>query len=127
MDGQTRPNPDTSLPDLGADEFYLTPPSAVTISGPDTVSSGLPLSLTAQISPADTTLPLTYTWQATGHEPVVHSGSLVDTVQFTWAEPGEQQITVTVTSAYGGPVTTTHTVLVQAVEIHKVYLPLIVH
>ncbi|HNT55127.1 MAG TPA: hypothetical protein PKG95_10475, partial [Anaerolineaceae bacterium] len=41
LDGQTRPNPDTSLPDLGADEFYVTPPAAVAITGPDTVYLGL--------------------------------------------------------------------------------------
>ena len=80
----------------------------------------------AHTSPADATPPLTYTWQATGQTPVVHTGGLVDTVQFTWAEPGEQQITVTVTSAYGGPGATTHTGLGQAIEIKKVYLPLVV-
>jgi len=126
LDGQTRPNPDTSLPDLGADEFYVTPPFAVTISGADTAYLGLSVAFTAHTNPADATLPLTYTWQATGQAPVVHTGGLVDTVQFTWDEPGEQQITVTVTSAYGGPVATTHTVLVQAMEIKKLYLPLVV-
>jgi len=126
LDGQTRPNPDTNLPDLGADEFYVTPPSAVTISGPGTAYLGLPATFTAQTSPADATLPLTYTWQATGQDPVTHPSGLVDAVQFTWTEPGEQQITVIVTSAYGGPVTTTLIVLVQVAVIKKVYLPLVV-
>jgi len=98
----------------------------VTISGADTAYLGLSVAFTAHTNPADATLPLTYTWQATGQAPVVHTGGLVDTVQFTWDEPGEQQITVTVTSAYGGPVATTHTVLVQAMEIKKLYLPLVV-
>ncbi len=125
LDGQTRPNPDTNLPDLGADEYYVTPPSAVTISGPDTAYLGLSATFTAHTSPADTTLPLTYTWQATGQSPVTHTGGLVDTVQFTWAEPGEKQITVTVTSAHGGPVTTIHTVMVLPIEIKKMYFPLV--
>ncbi len=124
LDGQTRPNPDTSLPDLGADEFYVTPPAAVAITGPDTVYLGLSVAFTAQTSPADATLPLTYTWQASGQDPVTHPGGLVDTVQFTWTEPGEQQITVTVTSAYGGPVTSTLIVLVLPAEIKNIFLPI---
>jgi len=125
LDGQIRPNPDTNLPDLGADEFYVTPPSAVTISGPDTAYLGQTVTFTAHTSPADATLPLTYTWQATGQDPVTHTGGLLDTAQFTWAEPGEKQITVTVTSAHGGPVTTSHTLLVLPVEINRFFLPII--
>ncbi|HNT54509.1 MAG TPA: PKD domain-containing protein, partial [Anaerolineaceae bacterium] len=85
---------------------------------------GLSVAFTAQTSPADATLPLTYTWQASGQDPVTHPGGLVDTVQFTWTEPGEQQITVTVTSAYGGPVTSTLIVLVLPAEIKNIFLPI---
>ena len=40
---------------------------------------------TATISPQTTTMPVTYTWEATGQIPVVNLSGIVDVVAFTWA------------------------------------------
>jgi hypothetical protein len=125
MDAQPRPNPDTNLPDLGADEFYCTPPASVTIDGPATAPVGFPISLTAHAEPGDTLLPLTYTWEAIGQEPVIHQGGLDDAVSFTWQEIGEKEVTVTVANACGAPVTDTYTILIESIVLNTIYLPLI--
>ncbi len=126
MDGQPRPNPDTSLPDLGADEFYCTPPSSVTITGPMTATLSLPTSFTAHIEPGDTLLPLTFTWGTSGQEPVIHQEGLDDAVSFTWQEIGEKVIMVTAANACGAPVTDTHAIMVEFIELREVYLPIVV-
>jgi M6 family metalloprotease-like protein len=63
----------------------------------------------ATVSPAQATLPITYTWQATGYPPTQHSGSIVDTEYYLWDDAGTKAITVTASNA-GGSVMDTHTV-----------------
>lgn len=124
LDGQSRPNPDTNLPDLGADEFYYAAPESLSLSGPLTLPAGWPALFTAQVTPPGTTLPLTYTWEASGQAAVIHQGGLSDTLSLTWPDPGEQHITLTAANAYGAPVTITYTLTVTAPEI-KVFLPVV--
>ncbi len=85
MDGQTRSNPDTSLPDLGADRYYCTAPTKITLTGPQTTSTGCPTPFTAEVEPSFTNLPLTYTWEATGQADVIRQGALSDTLSFIYA------------------------------------------
>ena len=55
--------------------------------------------------PPTTTLPITYTWRASGQSPVTHAGlnRLTDTVTFTWPSgvTGLQAITITTANADG--------------------------
>jgi hypothetical protein len=62
---------------------------------------------TATVSPADATIPITYTWEATGLSPIIHTGGTTDSVEFNWDEPGSKGITVTASNA-GGRVIDTH-------------------
>jgi hypothetical protein len=39
VDGEVRPNPDTALPDIGADEFYPPPPAPPTTPAPTTTAT----------------------------------------------------------------------------------------
>jgi len=88
-------------------------PAEVAIAGPLTGTVGTAYTFLATVNPT-ATLPLTYTWEATGQTPVVHSGSgLTDTVAFTWPVTGTQTITVTAQNAWG-----------QAVDTHWVTLTL---
>jgi hypothetical protein len=76
------------------------PPAGVDIAGPAAGVVDWAHTFTAAVSPLTTTLPVTYTWQATGQSPLVHSGSgLADVVTFTWAMSGTQAITVTAANA----------------------------
>ena len=77
------------------------PPSNATIAGPTTGIVQTSYTFTATVSPDTATLPITYTWQATGQSPMTHTSSLTvtDIVTFTWPAPGTQAITATVTNA----------------------------
>ena len=91
-------------------------PAAVTITGPGAGMMGESQSFTATVEPISTTLPLTYTWQASGLAPVTHTGGLTDTVSFTWEVPGTQVITVTA-SNQNGSVMDTHVITITDVPI----------
>jgi hypothetical protein len=52
-----------------------------------------PFSVT--VSPITTTQPLTYSWRASDHGPIIRTGGLTDTASYTWTTPGAQLITVT--------------------------------
>ena len=85
----------------------------VEISGPVTGTVGQSYTFTATVN-AVATPPVTYTWEATGQTPVVHSGQgLTDTVPFAWSVAGPQMLTVTAQNAWG-----------QAVDTHWVTLTL---
>ena len=73
-------------------------PTSVTLTAPFTTVVGFSTALTATADPVTTTLPLTYTWSATGQPPRVQSaGTLSDTQSYVWETPG--QVTVTVAAA----------------------------
>lgn len=64
---------------------------------------------TATVSPENATLPITYTWEATGYPPTQHIGNTMDSMNFIWNETGTKAITVTA-SNNGGSVMDTHTI-----------------
>lgn len=80
-------------------ENTFTRLSQVDLSGPEVGDIGQPITFTAQVMPLNVTQPLTYTWQATGQEPVTHTGGTSDSLSFTWLAPGTQVITVTASNA----------------------------
>jgi len=87
------------------------PPTEVQLSGPVTGFVQSAYVFTATVSPISTTLPLTYTWQASGQSQIVHSASWTDTVTYTWNSIGEQTIEVAASNS-AGVVTTTHTITI---------------
>jgi len=104
---------------VAADAVKFVPPgnvspTSVTIGGPATGTVNTGYTFTATVSPDTATQPITYTWQATGQSPVVHTGGLTDTVTFTWSATGTQVITVTAANA-GGIVTGIHTITIGAI------------
>jgi hypothetical protein len=92
------------------------PPSRVEASGPSTGLVNVPYVFTADVSPPTTTLPITYTWQATGLSQETHVvNDATDTMSFTWSTVGSQTVTVTATNI-GGTVSNTHAVAIKAVD-----------
>lgn len=56
---------------------------------------------TAEVSPINATLPITYIWQASNHPPATHSGGITDTIILTWPITGTQVVTVTASNPFG--------------------------
>jgi PKD repeat protein len=84
-------------------------PAGVVITGPTMSAVQVRHFFTATVSPVSTTVPLTYSWRASGHEPVTHTGDVSDTVTFSWDVVGLQAVTVTVANALN-TVTDTHVI-----------------
>lgn len=104
-----------------------TAPGSVTLSGPVTGTAYSNVIFNAVVSPGNTKTPVTYTWQATGKSPVMHTGNLTDTISFAWPTTGTKTITVTAMNSLGS-VTNNRTVLIEASSIifdHRIYLPVI--
>jgi PKD repeat protein len=91
----------------------IVSPALVAISGPVAGLVDATYSFTATVDPITVTMPMTYTWQATGQPAVTHAGSLTvtDSVSYTWATTGTRIITVTARNG-GGAVTSTHSVTI---------------
>ncbi len=81
--------------------YVLTPPIAVTISGPTMGVVGKECAFTANTSPVAAAQPITYVWQATGQSPVTHTNGSNDVVNFIWSAVGAQFITVTAANEIG--------------------------
>ncbi len=100
------------------------PLSGVSTSGPTEGTVNAAYIFTATVSPVTATLPITFTWQASGQAPVTHTGNgLSDWVTYTWPlqKAGRQVITATAMNA-ASVVTSIHTLTIAA---HRVYLPLV--
>ena len=95
-------------------------PTSLSVSGPMTGVVETAYSFVAAVSPLTTTQPLTYVWQVSGQTTLTQSAGLSDTASFSWPEPGQQTITVTVNNI-AGSVTGAYSVTIRQV----VYLPLI--
>ena len=70
--------------------------TGVDLAGPALAYVEDSVMLTATVSPANASLPVNYTWQVSGQEPVTRPGTTQDVITFQWSEPGTRTITVTV-------------------------------
>jgi len=86
---------------VGCQQPSPVAPTEVTIAGPRAIDVGQSVTFAAAIEPVTTTVPLTYLWEATGNTPISVTSGLTGTATFTWAEPGEHTVTLTVSNASG--------------------------
>jgi hypothetical protein len=105
-------------------------PQAVTtaaIAGQSEGTTNTTIPFTTTVGPVTASTPITYTWQATDHDPITHTGEQSDTVDFTWAIAGTKAITVTADNGYGEPVITTHSISIRDEDPvgQMLYLPLV--
>jgi hypothetical protein len=87
-------------PDEGVYTFFVEgqgvrPLADLALTGPCSGLIQTSHTFVAESAPADVTLPLTYTWQATGQPSLTNLGGVSDAVSFAWDTAGAQQITVT--------------------------------
>jgi hypothetical protein len=95
--------------------------AGVSLSGATMGAVNTSYAFTASTQPITATLPLTYTWQATGQAPMTRSAGLTDAVSYSWTAPGPKTITTTVTNP-AGSFTATLTIIIQK---HRITLPLV--
>jgi hypothetical protein len=100
------------------------PASRVSISGPNVGQVGTSYVFTATVSPVTTTLPLTYTWEATGQKTISHAGDLVDRVSYSWMTGGRKAITITAGNA-AGSVVIAGEIWIEEPPDTLIYLPLV--
>jgi hypothetical protein len=83
------------------------PPATLDLAAPITGTLDTPYEVTAAVQPMTTTTPLHYRWQTqprdamTQQRVTTSTGTISDTVSFTWSERGVQAITTTATNASG--------------------------
>jgi hypothetical protein len=120
FDNQPRPNPDTGLPDLGADEYWdFGPISSVTLSGPLSGNIYTPLPISASINPAAATPNVIYIWT-----PPPFTGQFTPHATFSWPEAGVYTVNVLAMNM-DSQVQASQVVTIQAGEI-MIYLPVVV-
>ena len=87
--------------------------TSITIAGPTLGNTQIPYTFTASIAPTTLPTPITYTWQAEGQSPIVHTGGITDTISYTWPTAGLKVITATAEN-FSSIVTATHTITIVA-------------
>ncbi len=90
-----------------------TPLTGLSLSGPTQGITGTLYTFNAAASPAGATLPVTYTWAATGQTPQTIVGGLTSDKQYTWPDAGSKEIVVTAANC-GAAFQRTHTIAVQS-------------
>ncbi len=68
------------------------PLTGLALSGPTTGVTGVPYSFTGLATPANATLPITHTWQATDQVEEMIVGGVNTAVAYTWAITGSKEI-----------------------------------
>lgn len=87
----------------GGEHWLASGPVSVTLDGPTLGLTGTAYTFAADVLPVTVTLPITYIWQATGHEPITRAHTMrgSDVFSFTWDVTGTQTITVTALNGLG--------------------------
>ncbi len=121
LDGPAR---DSQLGIEAGEHYSCTALSGVSMDGPMTGVLGGLHTFIAAVAPPTATLPVTYTWQATGQTGVATTThELSHIVSFAWFAGVTGTKTITVTAANcGSVVSRTHTI---TLEMAKIYLPLV--
>lgn len=100
----------------------LRPLVAAPIEGPTLGEPDTTYTFTTTAAPLTATLPLTYTWEATGQDDwIIVRYAYSETVHFNWADSGRKMVTVTVANEAGDAVVTTHLLAIK----QYLYLPLV--
>ncbi len=97
-----------------------TGPVTLSVSGPESGLTNTPYRFVAEIEPIDATQPIEYTWEVTGHAPVVQMNGANDSLNITWDEGGTFDVLVTASNAFGsvsGQTTITINVPIESVAV----------
>ena len=91
----------------------VVPPKSVMLTGAAAGRPGTGYEFSAAVEPITTTLPVTYSWRASGQTPITQTSGLTATQIFTWSSLGDKQVTVEAGNP-AGSVVVTHTIQIRA-------------
>lgn len=94
------------------------------IACPSQAASGM-VYFTAVVEPINTSLPITYTWEATSRPPITGTHGLSDTVAFGFEMPGNYTVTVTASNQYGWVMDTQLFTIKTLFPPNETFLPLV--
>jgi hypothetical protein len=101
------------------------PLAHVEVHGPEIGAVDTAYAFVGVVDPVTATLPITYSWEAVGQDPVVRpDGVATDTIEFTWEVTGVKSVTVTVANDCGGTQTDSRTITIGPRK--PLYLPFVV-
>lgn len=120
-DNQPRPNPDTALPDLGADEYWpCMDINEVGLIGPVTGTVNTPITFTASFTPFGGTPNLFYTWL-----PEPRAGQWTAQAVYTFAAASTYTIKLSARNC-GGTGSASWNIAISAGPKYSIYLPLVI-
>ena len=93
-------------------------PLSVALAGPHAGTHDVAYAFTATVDPITTSLPITFSWEATNQPPITHvSVAVSDTQVFSWTASltGAQWITVTASNAAGSALDT-HLIIIDPLQ-----------
>ncbi len=98
--------------------------TAVALSGPSTGFINSNYTFAAAVTPLTTTVPMTYSWQATDQIAITRTAGITDAISFTWVTTGTKTITVTATNIDGSVTSQPYIIAINTAS-EAIYLPVI--
>ena len=102
-------------------EVLPFPPCDISVDAPSNVKTNIIYTFTANITPEEASVPITYTWYATDLQPVTHSSGVSDSVELSWTTSGWKQIRVTTKNSRGSA---TIYINLWITDAEQIYLPI---
>jgi outer membrane protein assembly factor BamB len=99
-------------------------PVSVVISGLLTNTVDNPSTFAAEVLPATTNIPITYTWQSVEQPTIIHVSDLEDTISYTWNTIGEKAISLTAANQCGATLND-YAINILPPPLKSLYLPLL--
>ncbi len=92
----------------------VIPPTGVSISGPSSGDTNTSYTFDASTIPISTSVPITYVWQATDQTTVTTTGTLTNSLPFSWSTAGVKTIIVTASNISGTVSSTAHNITISS-------------
>ena len=77
------------------------PPCEISLSGPNSGLTNISYTFTANVTPNDAEIPITYTWNATNLSSLTNPNGISDSEEFSWLTSGLKEIVVTAENTLG--------------------------
>ncbi len=102
-------------------EVLPFPPCDISVDAPSNVKTNILYTFTANITPEEAAVPITYIWYATDLQPVTHSSGVSDSVELSWTTSGWKQIRVYAKNSRGSA---TIYIYLWITDAEQIYLPI---